>query len=133
MTGTPSPLAELLADCDAHGIRLLLAGDGGLTIDAPQDALTPDLLARLKAHKAELLTLLLRPCARRGLRPRRRAGLDSARDRHEADLPMRFDHLAGRADSRRAIRPAGLRPLRAVHRISQFGTERILDIMTSIR
>lgn len=60
MTGTPSILAEVLAECDAHGIRLLLADDGGLTIDAPQDALTPDLLDRLKAHKAELLTLLLR-------------------------------------------------------------------------
>ena len=55
MTG----LAELLADCDAHGIRLLPAGDGGLTIDAPQDALTPAMLARLKARKAELLASLL--------------------------------------------------------------------------
>ena len=58
MNGAASLLAELLADCDAHGIRLLLADDGGLTIDAPQDDLTPDLLDRLKAHKAELLTLL---------------------------------------------------------------------------
>ncbi len=55
MTRTPSTLADLLADCDAHGIRLALADGGGLEIDAPQDALTPDLLARLKAHKAELL------------------------------------------------------------------------------
>ncbi|MCC7476206.1 MAG: hypothetical protein IT425_12490 [Pirellulales bacterium] len=37
MNGTPSPLADLLAECDAQGIRLLLADDGGLTIDAPQD------------------------------------------------------------------------------------------------
>ena len=51
-------LTELLADCDAHGIRLLAASDGGLTIDAPQDALTPDLIGRLKAHKGELLGLL---------------------------------------------------------------------------
>lgn len=58
MTGAPSVLTDLLADCDAHGIRLLLAGDGGLTIDAPQDALTPDLLGRLKAHKAGLLAML---------------------------------------------------------------------------
>ena len=49
---------ELLADCDAHGIRLFAAGDGGLTIDAPQNALTPDLLCRLKAHKGELLSIL---------------------------------------------------------------------------
>jgi len=60
MTRTPSTLADLLADCDAHGIRLALADGGGLEIDAPQDALTPDLLARLKAHKADL-TAMLRP------------------------------------------------------------------------
>lgn len=53
-----SDLAELLADCDARGIRLHPAGDGGLTIDAPQAALTPDMVARLKTHKAELLALL---------------------------------------------------------------------------
>ncbi|MBI2826536.1 MAG: hypothetical protein HYX69_17835 [Planctomycetia bacterium] len=29
-----------------------------MTIDAPQDALTPDLLDRLKAHKAALLAML---------------------------------------------------------------------------
>ena len=58
MTGTPSTLASLLAECEAHGIRLLLAGDGGLTIDAPRDALTPDLLDRLKAHKADVLAML---------------------------------------------------------------------------
>ncbi|MGA2032820.1 MAG: hypothetical protein ABSG68_11220 [Thermoguttaceae bacterium] len=63
-----SDLAELLADCDARGIRLHPAGDGGLTIDAPghplggSSALTPDMVARLKAHKAELLALL-RPAA----------------------------------------------------------------------
>jgi hypothetical protein len=51
-------LAELLADCDARGIRLHPAGDGGLTIDAPQAALTPDMLARLKCHKVPLLALL---------------------------------------------------------------------------
>ncbi|MCO6458767.1 MAG: hypothetical protein J5I93_25955 [Pirellulaceae bacterium] len=58
MTRTPSTLADLLADCDAHGIRLALADGDGLAIDAPQDALTPDLLARLKAHKADLLAML---------------------------------------------------------------------------
>lgn len=58
MTRTPFILAELLADCEAHGIRLVLAGEGGLTIDAPHDALTSDLLARLRDHKAELLALL---------------------------------------------------------------------------
>ncbi|OHB70153.1 MAG: hypothetical protein A2V70_14835 [Planctomycetes bacterium RBG_13_63_9] len=58
MTGTPSILADLLTECDARGIRLHPVGDGGLTIDAPQAALTPNMVARLKADKAELLALL---------------------------------------------------------------------------
>jgi hypothetical protein len=53
-----SGLAELLADCDVRGIRLRPAGDGGLTIDAPQAALTPDMVERLTIHKAELMALL---------------------------------------------------------------------------
>ena len=60
MSRALSPLADLLAECDSEGVRLLLADDGALTIDAPQDALTPDLLGRLKAHKGELLTLIQR-------------------------------------------------------------------------
>lgn len=58
MTGARAILAELLAECEALGIRLALAGDGGLTIDAPQDALTLELLDRLRANKFELLALL---------------------------------------------------------------------------
>ena len=54
MTG----LDELLADCDARGIRLLPSSDGGLTLDAPQDAVTPELLDGLRQHKSELLKLL---------------------------------------------------------------------------
>ncbi|HUY88705.1 MAG TPA: hypothetical protein VMV10_08220 [Pirellulales bacterium] len=57
-----SGLAQLLTDCEARGIRLLPAGDGGLTIDAPQGALTAEQIARLKAFKRELLALL-RPAA----------------------------------------------------------------------
>jgi hypothetical protein len=57
MTGA---LTDLLAECEAHGIRLTLAGDGGLAIDAPQNALTPDLLDWLKSHKAELLKVIER-------------------------------------------------------------------------
>jgi hypothetical protein len=53
-----SALAALLADCEARGIRLHPVGNDGLTIDAPQDTLTADLLGRLKTHKAELLDLL---------------------------------------------------------------------------
>jgi hypothetical protein len=51
-----SDLAELQAECHAHGIRLL--PDGGLAIDAPEKALTPELLDRPKAGKAELLAML---------------------------------------------------------------------------
>ena len=58
MTGTQPVLADLLAECDVHSIRLSVAEAGGLEIDAPQDALTPDLLARLKAHKEDVLAIL---------------------------------------------------------------------------
>jgi hypothetical protein len=61
MTRAPSPLADLFAECDGHGIRLMLADDGGLTIDAPRDVLTCDLLRRLKAQKRELLKRLRQP------------------------------------------------------------------------
>jgi len=61
MTSAPSELADLLAECSVRGIRLGLAGESGLTVDAPQAALTPDLLARLKTHKAELLATLRPP------------------------------------------------------------------------
>ena len=57
MIGTTSA-HDLLAECDAHGIRLYAAAMADLTIDAPQDALTPDLLGRLKAHKADLLAIV---------------------------------------------------------------------------
>ena len=57
-TDTPSTLADLLAECDAHGIRLALADGDGLEIDAPKGGLTPDLLDRLKGHKAGLLAIL---------------------------------------------------------------------------
>ena len=58
MTDSTSTLADLLAECDAHSIRLSAADGGGLEIDAPQDTLTPDLLDRLRTHKGGLLTLL---------------------------------------------------------------------------
>ncbi len=48
---------ELLAECQARQIDLLAHG-GQLDIDAPAGALTPDLLDRLKAHKADLLAIL---------------------------------------------------------------------------
>jgi hypothetical protein len=52
-----STLADLFAECVARGIRLAPA-DGGLAIDGPRDAMTPDLLARLTEAKADLLRLL---------------------------------------------------------------------------
>lgn len=51
--------AELLMDLGRLGIRL--EADGERLRYRPQSALTPELLDRLKAHKGELLTLLLRP------------------------------------------------------------------------
>jgi hypothetical protein len=53
-------LLNLLVDLADRGIRLAPA-PGGLEIDGPRDALTPDLLARLRDHKQELLTLLRHP------------------------------------------------------------------------
>ncbi|MBX3426610.1 MAG: hypothetical protein KF688_13095 [Pirellulales bacterium] len=59
MTGTPMTVAELLADCNTHGVRLAARDGGGLAIDAPQAELTPGLLEALTARKAELLAMLL--------------------------------------------------------------------------
>ena len=47
---------ELLSDLDRLGIRL--KADGERLRYYPRSALTPDLLGRLKAHKADLLALL---------------------------------------------------------------------------
>lgn len=60
MNGTPSICAELVAECDALGIRLSLDGGDGIAIDAPQDALMPDLLERLRLHKADVLDAIER-------------------------------------------------------------------------
>jgi hypothetical protein len=97
MTGTPSILADLLADlladCNARGIRLSLADGYRLAIDAPQDALTPDLLGRLKEHKGEL-RVMLRPAPE--LAPINQADAaavwQSALDRLEGD-PLFPPHL----------------------------------------
>ena len=50
--------AELLMDLGRLGIRL--EADGERLRFHPRSALTPELLGRLKAHKGELLTMLLR-------------------------------------------------------------------------
>jgi TubC N-terminal docking domain len=53
--------AQLLAECQARGIRLLPGEGVALTIDAPASTVTPELVARLKALKFELLALLRPP------------------------------------------------------------------------
>ena len=58
MIELPVELEDLLVDCETHGILLELNKSGALEIEAPKDVLTTDLLARLKAHKADLLALL---------------------------------------------------------------------------
>jgi hypothetical protein len=49
---------DLLVECHDRGVRLQQDGRGGLTIDGPQKSLTPDLIARLKAQKSNLLAML---------------------------------------------------------------------------
>ena len=78
MSGPPSMLADLLAECDARGVRLSLAADGGLAVDGLPAALSPDLLARLRDHKPELLTALRGPHGAEGPSPDPEAGPGSA-------------------------------------------------------
>ncbi|MBA3482616.1 MAG: hypothetical protein H0T51_12450 [Pirellulales bacterium] len=80
MNGAPSPLADLMAECDAQGIRMLLADGPGLTIDAPQGVLTPGLLDLLKANKAELLAAIERFEERAAIME-----FDADLSRHEAE------------------------------------------------
>lgn len=51
---------ELLADLTRMGLVLTAKGDR-LAYDAPPGVLTPVVLAKLKAHKGELLALLQQP------------------------------------------------------------------------
>ena len=94
MSGTPSTLAELFAECDARGVRLSLAADGGLAVDGLPAALSPDLLDALRAHKPELLAALKalrRPQGAEGVQPDPEAGPDSA-SRYRVDPePLRLD------------------------------------------
>ncbi len=48
---------NLYQEITARGVRLAANGDR-LTVDAPKEVLTPDLLDSLKAHKTELLAYL---------------------------------------------------------------------------
>ena len=56
--------AVLLAEIQQLGVCLEAKGDT-LHAEAPEDILTPELVAKLKAHKAELLTALEKPVAER--------------------------------------------------------------------
>lgn len=49
--------AEIVAYLERRGVRIKLA-DSELELDAPENALTPDLVERIRAHKAELLAFL---------------------------------------------------------------------------
>ncbi len=53
-----SDVGQLLEDCEARGIGLSLASDGGLAVDAPEGSLTDDMVDRLKACKPQLLESL---------------------------------------------------------------------------
>ncbi len=56
--------AVLLAEIQQLGVCLEAKGDT-LHAEAPEDILTPELVAKLKAHKAELLTALEKPTVER--------------------------------------------------------------------
>lgn len=58
MSATPSPLAALFAECDARGIELCIDADSGLAVDGPEDAVTPDLVERLRTRKTDILLVL---------------------------------------------------------------------------
>jgi hypothetical protein len=53
-----SAATELMSECLTLGIRLNVTRDGRVAIDAPKDALSPELLERVRTHKAELLEKL---------------------------------------------------------------------------
>jgi hypothetical protein len=52
-----TPFIDLMAECCKLGIQLYPVRDG-LSVDAPEGALTPDLLDRLKVHKADIADFL---------------------------------------------------------------------------
>jgi len=53
---------QFISEARGHGIKLAVKGDG-LDIDAPKDALTPDVMAFMKGHKAEIIEALRLPLA----------------------------------------------------------------------
>lgn len=51
-------VVNLMAKCHFDGIKLSPDSDGDLTIDAPKDVLTPELIEDLRAQKCDLLAFL---------------------------------------------------------------------------
>lgn len=49
---------HLLAECRAVGIMLSLDDGGGLIVDGPDKAMTPELLALLRSHKSAIVEAL---------------------------------------------------------------------------
>ncbi len=58
MSSAPTIPAALLMECEQRDIRLAPRSDGGLEVDAPRNALTSDVLERLRTNKAALLAML---------------------------------------------------------------------------
>ena len=89
-----STLADLFAECDARGVWLSLAADGGLAVDGPPAALSPELLTRLRDHKRDLidaLRALREPHGAEGVQPDPEAGPDSASRCRVDPEPLRLD------------------------------------------
>jgi hypothetical protein len=60
MTSTRYVISGLMTECKDKDIQLKLTVDDKLEIDAPQDVLTPSMLARLRSHKSTLIALIER-------------------------------------------------------------------------
>lgn len=58
MNATRQRLDDLLSELSRLDVRLMPTGDGDVMLDAPEGTLTPDLQARLKSCKGDLLARL---------------------------------------------------------------------------
>lgn len=54
---------KLLAELESLDVRLAVDGEDGLAFDAPEEVMTPDLVDRVRAHRALLVRLLRRRAA----------------------------------------------------------------------
>ncbi len=52
----------LLSELQTAGVSVIATPDGNLELDAPRGVLTDARLTALRQHKAEIISLLLRPC-----------------------------------------------------------------------